>query len=108
MRTTISAAAAAAAAAAALLLGAGTAAAAPAPSVVGMSEPGARAALDAAGVPFTVLSRSGSASGVCTVTEQRDRGHHTEIDMVYNHDKREFERVETQVWRGLALVVLCH
>lgn len=107
MRTTISAIAAATAAVATLLLGAGTAGAAPTPSVVGMSESAARATLDAAGVPYTVLNRSGSASSGCTVTEQRDRGYRTEIDRVYNYDTREFDRVETEVWRGISLAVVC-
>lgn len=92
----------------AVLLGAGTAAAAqPAPNVVGMSEHSARAALEAQGVPYGVVNRAGTASGDCHVTEQRDRGYRTEIDMRYNHDKDEFERVETQVWRGVGLAVVC-
>lgn len=96
------------AAAASVLLGAGTAAAAqPAPNVVGMSEHSARAALEAQGVPYGVVNRAGTASGDCHVTEQRDRGYRTEIDMRYNHDKDEFERVETQVWRGVGLAVVC-
>ena len=100
--------AAACAAAATVLLGTGTAAAAqPAPNVVGMSEHSARAALEAQGVPYGVVNRAGTASGDCHVTEQRDRGYRTEIDMRYNHDKDEFERVETQVWRGVGLAVVC-
>ncbi|MEZ5153212.1 PASTA domain-containing protein [Rhodococcus zopfii] len=109
MHTITSAAAAVTAAtAAALLLGGPAAAAEPVPSVVGMSESTARATLTEEGVPYTVLNRSGSASASCTVTEQRDRGYRTETDMVYDHDDHEFDRVETQVWRGIGLVVLCN
>lgn len=106
LRTSVTAAV--CAAAASVLLGTGTAAAAqPAPNVVGMSEHSARAALEAQGVPYGVVNRAGTASGDCHVTEQRDRGYRTEIDMRYNHDKDEFERVETQVWRGVGLAVVC-
>lgn len=108
MRTTVTATAAATAAVAALLLGAGTASAQPSNSVVGMSESAARAILDAEGVPYTVLNRSGTSSTACTVTEQRDRGYRTETDMVYDHDDHEFDRIETQVWRGVGLVVVCN
>ncbi|MDV6293622.1 PASTA domain-containing protein [Rhodococcus aetherivorans] len=88
LRTSVTAAVCAAAASVllgagtAVLLGAGTAAAAqPAPNVVGMSEHSARAALEAQGVPYGVVNRAGTASGDCHVTEQRDRGYRTEIDM---------------------------
>jgi len=108
VRTIASAAAITAATAAALLLGGTAASAAPVPSVVGMSESAARATLDAEGVPYTVLNRSGTSSDSCTVTEQRDRGYRTETDTVYDRDDHEFDRIETQVWRGLGLVVVCH
>lgn len=97
---------------AAVLLGAGTAAAQaatrPVPNVVGMSEQSARATLEAQGVPYGVVNRAGTASGHCHVTGQRDRGYRTEVDMQYNHEKNEFERVETPIWRGVGLTVVCN
>ena len=97
---------------AAVLLGAGTAAAQaatrPVLNVVGMSEQSARATLEAQGVPYGVVNRAGTASGHCHVTGQRDRGYRTEVDMQYNHEKNEFERVETPIWRGVGLTVVCN
>lgn len=108
MRITATATVAACATAVALLLGGGTAAAETAPNVVGMNEGAALAALDAEGVPYSVVNRSGSAMTECRVTEQRDRGYRTEVDMVYDHDDNEFDRVETQVWQGVGLTVVCN
>ncbi|WP_235157412.1 PASTA domain-containing protein [Rhodococcus ruber] len=93
---------------AAVLPGAGTAAARPAPNVVGMSEQHARATLEAQGVPYNVVNRAGAASGHCHVTGQRDRGYRTEVDMQYDHEKNEFERVETPIWQGVGLTVVCN
>ncbi|MGW4016872.1 PASTA domain-containing protein [Rhodococcus ruber] len=96
----------------AVLLGAGTAAGQaatrPVPNVVGMSEQSARATLEAQGVPYGVVNRAGTASGHCHVTGQRDRGYRTEVDMQYNHEKNEFERVETPIWQGVGLTVVCN
>ena len=107
MRILASALAVTAATTAALFLGTTAATAEPAPSVVGLSETDAVAALNAAGVPHTITNRSGNVSGTCTVTGQRDRGHRIDTDLRYDRDDRKLERVETPVWRGVGLTVVC-
>ncbi|AYA23683.1 hypothetical protein [Rhodococcus rhodochrous] len=92
---------------AAVFLGTGTAAAQSAPGVVGMSEQAAVGVLTAEGVPYSIVNRSGSAGGDCTVTAQRDRGYRTEVEYEYDSDDNEFDRVERQVWRGVGLTVVC-
>ncbi len=92
---------------AAVALGTGTAAAQSAPSVVGMSQQSAVAFLTERGVPFTITNRSGNPSGYCAVTEQRDKGYRTEVDYEYDHEDKAFERIETEVWRGIGLTVVC-
>ncbi|WP_241386579.1 hypothetical protein [Rhodococcus sp. CH91] len=92
---------------AAALLGTGTAAAQSAPSVVGMSERTAIEVLTADSIPHSIVNRSGSAGGDCTVTAQRDRGYRTVIEHEYNRSEGGFDRVERQVWRGVGLTVVC-
>ncbi|MEV8191389.1 PASTA domain-containing protein [Rhodococcus pyridinivorans] len=92
---------------AAVLLGTGTATAQPAPGVVGMSEQDAVEMLAANDVPYTIVNRSGSVGGDCTVTAQRDRGYRTVVEYEYDSDDNEFDRVERQVWRGVGLAVVC-
>lgn len=75
-------------------------------NVVGMSQADGQAALSAAGVPYIILNRSGSTMQDCRVTEQRDRGYYVEVD--YDYDDGEWKKTETDVWRGLALVVVCN
>lgn len=105
MRTTI--AAAVFAGAATVALGAGTATAQPAPVVVGMSQQAAVEYLTAQQVPYTITNRSGSASGYCAVTEQRDKGYKTVVEYKYDHTDKEFDKVETEVWRGIGLTIVC-
>lgn len=89
------------------VLGAGTAAAQSAPNVVGMSEHAAVEVLNADDVPFSIVNRAGSPAGYCAVTAQRDRGYRTVVESEYDYEDGEFDRVERQVWRGVALTVVC-
>lgn len=100
----------AAACSAALLvssLGAGVAGAETDISTVGMSQEQAEATLSEAGVEYIILSRSGSTLRNCNVTEQRDRGYDTEVEYSWDADDQEWDKTETLVWRGVALVVFC-
>ncbi|MCK0090821.1 hypothetical protein HCA61_02535 [Rhodococcus sp. HNM0563] len=109
MRTTISAAACAAAGALLLSpLAAGIATAQSAPNTVGMSQDQAAAALDEAGVPWHIVSRSGSTLQECTVTEQRDLGYDTETESEWDSDKQEWKDVTVDVWRGVGLIIVCN
>lgn len=74
-------------------------------NVVGMSQAEAQTVLSDTGVPYIILNRSGSTMQDCLVTEQRDRGYYTEVE--YDYDDGEWKRTETEVWRGVALVVVC-
>lgn len=94
------------AAVASVLLGVGTAAAQTAPSVVGMSEQVAVSALTDVGVPYSVISRLGSASREqCAVTQQRDLGYRTEKYQYWNGEK--YVTKERQVWKGTGIVLQC-
>ncbi|WP_433489865.1 hypothetical protein [Nocardia grenadensis] len=94
------------AAVASVLLGAGTATAQTAPSVVGMSEQAAVSALTDSGVPYSVISRLGSASrDQCAVTQQRDLGYRTETYQYWNGEK--YVTKERQVWKGAGIVLQC-
>ena len=86
---------------------AGTAAAQTDISVVGMPETEARTALSDAGVPYIILNRSGSTMQNCRVTEQRDRGYDVDVEYTWNSEDSEWDRTEVEIWRGVALVVLC-
>ncbi|WP_301845487.1 hypothetical protein [Rhodococcus pyridinivorans] len=86
---------------------AGTAAAQTDISVVGMSQEQAQQVLSDAGVPYIILNRSGSTMQNCRVTEQRDRGYDVEVEYDWDHENKEWDKTEVEVWRGLALVVLC-
>ncbi|MEE2057833.1 hypothetical protein [Rhodococcus artemisiae] len=109
MRTTLSVAACAAAGALLLSpLAAGIAAAQNAPNTVGMSQEQATRTLTDANVPWRIISRAGSTLQDCTVTEQRDRGYVTETDYEWDYDKQEWKKVETEVWRGVGLIILCN
>lgn len=92
---------------AALIVGTGTATAHTAPSVVGMSQQSAVELLAARNVPYTITNRSGNLSGHCAVTEQRDKGNRIVVEHVYDHGDKEFDRVETEVWRGIGLTIVC-
>lgn len=95
------------AATAAVALGTGTAAAQTAPVVVGMNQQSAVELLTERNIPFTITNRSGNLSGRCVVTEQRDKGNRTEVDYEYDHGDKAFKRVETEVWRGIGLTIVC-
>lgn len=100
----------AAACSAALLIstiGAGVAGAQTDISTVGMSQEQAEATLSEAGVEYIILSRAGSTLRNCNVTEQRDRGYDTEVEYSWDADDQEWDKTETEVWRGVALVVFC-
>ncbi|MFX1760507.1 Uncharacterised protein [Rhodococcus gordoniae] len=86
---------------------AGTAAAQTDVSVVGMSQEQARTVLSDAGVPYIILNRSGSTMQNCRVTEQRDRGYDVEVEYDWNHEDGTWDKTEVEVWRGLALVIVC-
>lgn len=106
MRTTISAAACAAAGALLLSpLAAGVAAAQPAPYVVGMSQEQATTTLEGAGVPYRIINRAGSTMQDCRVTAQRDLGYDVEVE--YDWDGEEWDKIETEVWRGVGLTIFC-
>ncbi len=107
MRRIILGAAACSAALLASTFGAGTAGAQTDISTVGMSQQQAETTLSDAGVPYIILSRSGSALRNCNVTEQRDRGYDTEVTYSWDSDDQDWDKTETLVWRGVALVVLC-
>ncbi|MEU5843183.1 hypothetical protein [Rhodococcus sp. NPDC047139] len=86
---------------------AGTAAAQTDISVVGMSDDQAEKVLSEAGVPYVILNRSGSTMQNCVVTEQRDRGYDVVTEREWDSDDDEWVTTETEVWRGVALVVVC-
>jgi hypothetical protein len=87
--------------------GAGVAGAQTDISTVGMSQEQAEATLSEAGVEYIILSRAGSTLRNCNVTEQRDRGYDTEVEYSWDADAEEWDKTETEVWRGVALVVFC-
>lgn len=87
--------------------GTGSAAAHPVTNVVGMKERVAVETLAANNIPFTITNRAGSLAGDCTVTDQRDRGYRTVVESDYNAEKNRIDRVERQVWKGVALGVVC-
>jgi hypothetical protein len=92
----------------AAVFGGGIASATTAPNVVGMSEANANAALDTAGAPHSIISRSGSSSrDECTVTEQRDLGYHTEVAGTWNTSTHSDYSSDTEVWDGIGVVLLC-
>ena len=93
--------------AAAVALGTGTATAQTVPVVVGMSQQSAVELLTERNIPHSITNRSGNLSGHCVVTEQRDKGNRVEVDYKYDHEDKAFERVETEVWRGIGLTVVC-
>jgi len=88
-------------------LGAGVAGAETGISVVGMSQSQAETTLSEGDVPYTILNRAGSTMQNCRVTEQRDRGYETEVTYEWNYDDEEWDTIETEVWRGLSLIVFC-
>lgn len=93
--------------AAALTFGTATALAQSAPNVVGMSEQAATETLTAQNVPYSITNRAGSPGGACSVTEQRDRGYRTEVELEYDYDDNSWDRVEKQIWLGVGLTVVC-
>ncbi len=71
-----------------------------------MSEQVAVSALTDAGVPYSVISRLGSASREqCAVTQQRDLGYRTETYQYWNGEK--YVTKERQVWKGTGIVLQC-
>ncbi|MEE2034205.1 PASTA domain-containing protein [Rhodococcus chondri] len=107
MRTTLSAAACAAAGALLLSpLAAGVATAQPGPHVVGMSQEQATTTLREANVPYRIINRAGSTMQDCRVTEQRDLGYDVEVS--YDWDGKEWDKIETKVWRGIGLTIFCN
>ncbi|MFD3812835.1 hypothetical protein [Rhodococcus sp. NPDC058639] len=72
-----------------------------------MSQQSAAELLTERNVPFSITNRSGNLSGHCVVTDQRDKGNRVEVDYEYDHKDKAFDRVETEVWRGIGLTVVC-
>ena len=76
-------------------------------SVVGMSQEQAETALSEADIPYVILNRAGNKLKNCRVTEQRDRGYTVEDEWEWDSGNSEWTKTETEVWRGVALVVFC-
>lgn len=63
--------------------------------------------LETQGVPYSITNRAGDPGGVCTVTDQRDKGYRTEVESTYDWEDGTWDDEEVQVWLGIGLTVVC-